>query len=260
MFKKIKSTPCKEHDIGSCRLTGGSKTVLGRTILSTSDSLVSVITVVRNGESTIARCIESVLAQTYANVEHIIVDGGSSDQTVSILRSYGDKIALWVSEPDNGIYNALNKGISLAQGSHYIPLGCDDVLLPNGVESLAIFANRSLVVYGKVKFVDSDKSVKGFIHNHSAGVLISMGAHAKLGLYDETYRIAADTKFLQLAEKTSCVSKIEDVVGEFVSGGASSNYGLTIREHARAMYEAGSWGVVRAFLWLTPRLLLAIYR
>jgi glycosyltransferase involved in cell wall biosynthesis len=174
-----------------------------------SDPLVSVITVVRNGESTIARCIESVLAQTYTNVEHIIVDGRSTDRTVSILRSYGEKITLWISEPDKGIYNALNKGIDLARGAYYIPLGCDDILLPTGVASLAMRAKANLVICGKVRFIDVDKSLKGMIYNHSAGVLINISVHAKLGFYDETYRIAADTKFLQLATRASHIHKIE---------------------------------------------------
>lgn len=256
------STSYVEHDQdhGRLRLTGGSRKITDEPSHIDLGPLVSVITVVRNGESTIARCIESVLAQTYANVEHIIVDGGSTDETVSILRSYGNKITLWISEPDNGIYNALNKGIELAWGSHYIPLGCDDILLPNGIANLAQQANTNMVIYGMVRFVDQDKNVKGMIYNHSAGVLIDIRAHATLGLYDETYRIAADTKFLQLAAKASYVQKIEDVVGEFVLGGASSNYGQNVREHARAMFESGSWSAFKAFLWRTPRLLWSIYR
>lgn len=222
--------------------------------------LVSVITVVRNGESTIARCIESVLAQTYANVEHIIIDGGSTDETVSILRSYGNKITLWISEPDNGIYNALNKGIELAWGSHYIPLGCDDILLTTGVENLVLQEKTNLVICGKVRFVDADKTLKSMIYNHSAGVLIDIRAHAELGLYDETYRIAADTKFLQLAARASYVHKIEEAVGEFAVGGASSNYAQNVREHSRAMQEAGSWSTVKAFLWRAPRMLWSIFR
>ena len=145
------------------RLCGGARTKPNYLSLIDSHPLVSVITVVRNGESTIKECIESVLAQTYKNVEHIIIDGGSTDETVSILRSYGNKIALWISEPDNGIYNALNKGIELAWGSHYIPLGCDDILLPNGIASLAQQANTNMVIYGLVRFVDLDKNVKGMI-------------------------------------------------------------------------------------------------
>ena len=249
-----------EHDNVRLRLTGGSRKMSNHSSHVDSDPLVSVITVVRNGESTIARCIESVLAQTYANVEHIIIDGGSTDETVSILRSYGERIALWISEPDHGIYNALNKGILLARGAFYIPLGCDDVLLPTGVNSLAIRANESLVVCGKIQFVDADRNLKGISYGHSAGVLIDIRAHANLGLYDESYRIAADTKFLQLAERSSNVLKIEETVGEFTFGGASSNYSKTMREHARAMHEAGSWGAFKAMLWLAPRLLLSVFR
>jgi len=200
------------------------------------------------------------MAQTYSNVEHIIVDGNSTDHTVSILRSYGDNIALWISEPDKGIYNALNKGIKLARGKHYIPLGCDDILLPNGVACLARQVKGNLIIYGKVRFIDADKKLKGLIYNHSAGVLIDIHVHAKLGFYDETYRIAADTKFLQLATRESHIHKIEETVGEFVAGGASSNYGQTVREHARAMREAGSWSVVKTVLWLVPRLLWSTCR
>jgi len=242
------------------RLSGGSRSTLGSSPSSGAGPLVSVITVVRNGEVTIARCIESVLAQTYGNVEHIIVDGASTDQTVSILRSYGENVALWISEPDKGIYNAINKGISLARGAFYIPLGCDDILTPTGVESLVRRAKDNLVVCGKVRFVDAEKNVKKLIYNHSAGVLINTLAHIQLGLYDETYRIAADTKFLELAVQASFVKKINEVVGEFSVGGASSNYPQTVREHSRAMQESGSWGPIRAFLWRAPRLAWSAFR
>jgi glycosyltransferase involved in cell wall biosynthesis len=248
---QLSSQPC---------VRGGRRTLTEISLASGPDPLVSVITVVRNGESTIARCIESVLAQTYANTEHIIVDGGSSDQTVPILRSYGDKISLWISEPDTGIYNALNKAIQLARGSHYIPLGCDDILLATGVESLVLKAKTSFVICGKVRLIDANKTLKSIIYNHSAGVLIDIRAHAELGLYDETYKIAADTKFLQLAARASYVYKIDEVVGEFAVGGVSSNYAQNVREHSRAMREAGSWSAVQAFIWRTPRILWSIFR
>ena len=200
------------------------------------------------------------MAQTYPNIEHIIIDGDSTDQTVSILRSYNENIALWISEPDKGIYDALNKGIKLAQGLYYIPLGCDDILLPNGVTCLVLQIRDNLVICGKVRFIDAERNLRKLIYNHSAGVLININAHTKLGFYDETYRIAADTKFLQLAERASYVQKIDDTVGEFAIGGASSNYGQNIREHARAMFEAGTWSAARAYCWLAPRLLWSLIR
>lgn len=255
--------PCPSYSIPNTdyvRLSGGSRTIANSSPPVHAMPLVSVITVVLNGESTITRCIESVLAQTYANVEHIIVDGGSTDKTISILRSYGEKIALWISEPDKGIYNAINKAIHLARGECYIHLGCDDIILPNGIESLARYSKVKFVICGKVRYVELNKTFKRLIYNHSAGILINLQSHVKLGMYDESYRIAADTKFLQLAERASYVLRIEETVGEFTFGGASSNYRKNVMEHARAMYEAGSWSRFKAFLWCTPRLFWSIYR
>lgn len=95
-----------------------------------SNSL-SIITVVFNGESTIRDTIDSVLEQDYPAIEHVIVDGGSTDGTVAIVRSYGDKIARFVSEPDEGLYDAMNKGIRLAKGEYIATLNSDD-LYPDG--------------------------------------------------------------------------------------------------------------------------------
>jgi len=77
---------------------------------------VSIITVVKNGERTIARAIESVLGQTYSNIEYIVIDGMSTDETLAIIGRYSDKIAYWSSAPDSGISDAFNKGIARATG------------------------------------------------------------------------------------------------------------------------------------------------
>ncbi len=88
---------------------------------------VSIITAVYNGVETIEDCIKSVVAQTYPKTEHFIIDGGSTDGTIEIIKKYEDKIAYWVSEPDRGIYDAMNKGIKLATGDVIGILNSDDI-------------------------------------------------------------------------------------------------------------------------------------
>lgn len=99
--------------------------------------LITVVTVVFNGAAHVERAIKSVISQAYDSVEFLIVDGGSSDGTVDILRRYDEQIDYWVSEPDAGIYDAINKGILLSRGRWVYVLGSDDVLL----ESLAFMSS-----------------------------------------------------------------------------------------------------------------------
>ena len=81
--------------------------------------LISVITVSYNAVLTIEQTILSVINQTYLNIEYIIIDGGSTDGTVNVIKKYADKIAYWVSESDKGIYDAMNKGIAYSHGEYY---------------------------------------------------------------------------------------------------------------------------------------------
>jgi len=89
---------------------------------------ISIVTVVFNAQNTIERCIESVARQGFKNVQHIIIDGGSTDDTLKIIKNFGDRISILISEPDQGIYDAMNKGISLADGDVIGTLNSDDYL------------------------------------------------------------------------------------------------------------------------------------
>jgi len=89
---------------------------------------ISVITVVRNAENTIADTLMSVAAQNYPDIEHIVIDGASTDNTLDIIKQHEDRIAVLVSEPDNGLYDAMNKGIELATGDVIGLLNADDIL------------------------------------------------------------------------------------------------------------------------------------
>lgn len=96
--------------------------------------LVTVITICLNSEKTIRRTIESVLRQTYPSVEYIVVDGGSSDGTLNIIKEYTPKIARLISEKDGGISDAFNKGITAASGDYIQFINADDILHPNKIE------------------------------------------------------------------------------------------------------------------------------
>ena len=120
--------------------------------------LVSVITVVRNAADTIQRCINSVKEQTYPNVEHILIDGASNDGTVKIISSNEQFLDYFISEPDSGIYEAMNKGLRLAQGRHILMLNADDWLISDGIRKLneKILEDNAHFAIGNANFVDED--------------------------------------------------------------------------------------------------------
>lgn len=119
--------------------------------------LVSIITVVYNGGKTLEQCIRSVLAQTYKNIEYIIIDGGSHDNTLQIVNIYDADIEYWVSEQDRGIYDAMNKGLQLASGDYIGMLNSDDWLEPNAIDMLLkAFRPGIDFVYGDVFIADDD--------------------------------------------------------------------------------------------------------
>lgn len=111
--------------------------------------LISVITVTRNAADCIERAIQSVQAQSYPNLEHIILDGASTDNTVEILKKYDDKIAYWRSEPDKGVYNAMNNAVTFARGDWFLFLGADDELYPGFSEMIEeVIEDKYCVYYG----------------------------------------------------------------------------------------------------------------
>lgn len=102
--------------------------------MSNLNPLISVITVVYNGDKFLEHTIKSVLNQSYNNIEYIIIDGGSTDGTLEIIKKYESSIASWVSEPDNGLYDAMNKGISKSSGEIIGMINSDDWYESNAIE------------------------------------------------------------------------------------------------------------------------------
>jgi glycosyltransferase involved in cell wall biosynthesis len=118
---------------------------------------VSIITVVYNGADTIAEAIESVMGQTYPNIEYIIIDGASTDGTQAIIARYADRIARYVSEPDAGLYDAMNKGLKLATGEVTGILNADDLYRHPDVVSRAVAAlqtHNADAVYGNLVYAE----------------------------------------------------------------------------------------------------------
>nr|WP_256484283.1 glycosyltransferase family 2 protein [Mucilaginibacter flavidus] len=123
---------------------------------------ISLITVVYNAENTISDCITSVLGQLYSNVEYIVIDGGSTDKTLNIIHSYKNRISHFISEPDRGIYDAMNKGIELATGDVIGILNADDFFADNMVLvsiADAFNKNRTDIVYGDLEYLNEKGDV-----------------------------------------------------------------------------------------------------
>ena len=112
--------------------------------------LVSIITVCRNSAETLEQCLQSVSAQSYENIEHIVIDGASTDGTLDLIRKYEHVLDYCVSEPDDGLYQAMNKGLSLAAGDYILILNSDDWYVPDCVESLV-----KALGYGCADFVSA---------------------------------------------------------------------------------------------------------
>jgi glycosyltransferase involved in cell wall biosynthesis len=172
--------------------------------------LVSIITVVYNGGKHLDQAIRSVLGQSYEPLEYIIVDGGSTDSTLDIIAKYDDRIDYWVSEPDRGISNAMNKGIRLAYGDLIAHLHADDYYVdPSVISSVCPEYLRhpdALWVTGGINIVDKEgnlrqeikarkysypKLIRGNILLHPA-TFVTRQAFEKVGVFDTGYRYAMD--------------------------------------------------------------------
>lgn len=123
--------------------------------------ILSIITVVRNGIATIEACINSVIAHDTPAVEYIVIDGGSTDGTTSVLVRYDDAISYWASEPDAGIYDAMNKGVRRAKGDWILFLGCDDTLTACLETVLPLLKDKHTLYYGNAYWRQARRTYDG---------------------------------------------------------------------------------------------------
>jgi glycosyltransferase involved in cell wall biosynthesis len=176
---------------------------------------VSIITVVLNNADTIGQAIESVLGQDYPEVEYIVIDGQSTDGTLDVIKSYGDKITQWVSSKDGGIYPAMNKGLKMATGQIIGILNADDVYASNKVISGIVskmMETNSDTGYADLNYVtrnDLTKIVRywrsgafrkgsfkfGWMPPHPT-FFVKKSVYEKFGVFDTTLRSAADYELM----------------------------------------------------------------
>jgi glycosyltransferase involved in cell wall biosynthesis len=197
--------------------------------------LVSVITVVFNGESFLEKTIQSVINQSYENIEYIIIDGGSSDGTLDIIRKYEQHIDYWSSEPDGGIYDAMNKGIDLANGEWLNFMNGGDEFYHQS--SIAVmFADQehlnAQIIFGNHQVIYPNDRVRiakgGKVNNLWKGSQFCHQAtfikaeYHKTAKFNLSTHIAADFEFFYNAWKASVrFHHVDKVIAKYESGGVS---------------------------------------
>jgi glycosyltransferase involved in cell wall biosynthesis len=215
--------------------------------------LVTIITAVFNGDSHLASCLESAINQDYPNVEHIVVDGGSTDRTVDILRQFDGQIALWRSEPDRGVPDAWNKALQEARGDWICFLGADDELLSHSVSAYIALAEQNPqaeFLSAKVTFVHPSgyertvgkpwtwKRFSRTMCTPHPGSMHRRDLFERLGNYDTSFPIVQDYELLLRAGPSLRTAFMPVVTVRMRVGGQSCSR-ITLDEMARAKATTG---------------------
>jgi glycosyltransferase involved in cell wall biosynthesis len=235
----------------------------------------SVITVCYNAQATIEDTIQSVIAQTYHHVEYIIVDGASKDRTLSIINRYRDRIATVVSEPDKGLYDAMNKGLRLATGDYVCFLNAgdsfhEDDTLQQMVHTLRELTELPDVLYGETELVDAEGHFvrmrrlqapehltwRSFRH----GMLVCHQAFfAKRTLaepYDLSYRFSADFDWcIRIMKKSKVLHNTHLTLIDYLEEGMTTrNHKASLHERFRIMAKHYGWlSTVAHHAWFVVR-------
>jgi glycosyltransferase involved in cell wall biosynthesis len=199
---------------------------------------LTIITVNYNNKEGLQRTLKSVASQKFRDFEHIIIDAASTDGSLELIKSYETQISYWLSEPDRGIYQGMNKGIAAANGQYLLFLNSGDYLIDENALTVALEDLKADIGFGyhtvadasgnlvSIDYKDRNIDFGFFVMStlpHSS-TFIRKSLFQKLGYYDETYRIAADWVFFFKAViyNRATVSRIERPVGVFELGGIST--------------------------------------
>jgi len=223
---------------------------------------VSIITIVYNNRATFEGCVKNVLSQSYKEIEYIVVDGGSDDGTTDIIQAYREKISQWISEPDQGIYDAMNKGIKMASGEVIGFLHSSDVYAhPRVIEEVAqVFENFNVSsVYGDLQYVDQKDLNRVIRHWKSSPYrhgqfrqgwmpphptfFVRKKIYEKYGYFNPNFRIAGDYELMLrfLERYRISATYIPEVLVKMRWGGISNG---SIRNILIKSYEDyRAWGM-----------------
>lgn len=216
---------------------------------------ISIITVCLNRVSTIEKAIQSVINQNYSETEYIIIDGGSVDGTVDIIKRYEPHFAYWVSESDEGIYDAMNKGVAKATGDIVAFLNSDDWYEDNAFIRVTDYFEHyhPMILSGKMNTLQKGRWKKNVLEFDTKDENIRIGMNCRhpatfakkelfdrFGGFDTQYKIAADYDWmLRMYDEGIRILKVDDVFTNFSSKGISStNLEVTIRESKKIALSA----------------------
>ncbi len=216
---------------------------------------ISVITAVRNGERDIAATASSVLEQQFdGEIEYIVIDGASTDGTVAALEPYRSRIAVLLSEPDSGIYDAMNKGISRATGDIIGILNCGDEYLPGAFSEVAAAFSGNCgekavffgdVIYsrlGRVAGYRPENRYRGAFAPHPS-MFVPKSVYDEIGAYDSSFRLMGDYDFMYRAVNVSGIKVLyrRTDIARYAEGGLSDrNIFACLREELRVKLKYGA--------------------
>lgn len=214
---------------------------------------ISIISINYNNADGLYKTIQSVINQTYIDIEYIVIDGGSEDNSKAVIEAQEQSIHYWVSETDSGIYNAMNKGIKASSGDYLLFINSGDILANNHVIEQAVDFGLDLdLVYGDIIFVGKEESRDWIVEDVLSfdifykstiphpGTFIRKTLFEKIGLYSEQYKIVSDWEFFLLATcKYNCSYKhINLFITRFDTDGISAdpkNYEMLLSERKNVL-------------------------
>ena len=231
--------------------------------MKSGSPLVSIIIATYKARECLATAIESVLSQQGVGFELIVIDGGSHDGTVELIKSYGDEIAAWISGPDQGIYDAWNKGLGFAKGDWIAFLGADDILMPGALacyQSFVATHARLDYVSSRLRLVNQNGFSRvigrpwawGVFKHYMNVAHVGSWHHHRLfrryGGFDDRLSICGDYEFLLRVGPALKAGFIDEVLVEMAAGGISQASTRGMRETLQVKLNLSSISPISAWL------------